>query len=132
MDEKEGLPEEEAARDAWNRHLYRNESVVTDLFHGQLKSTVSCSKCDRISITFDPMMTMLLPIPAKKESIEFYFVPYDLNKKGYVNFKGKVSIRGSDSVMQFRREVYETYGVDVSSYTITKVNNNEFSRYFST
>jgi hypothetical protein len=78
------------------------------------------------------MMTMLLPIPAKKESIEFYFVPYDLNKKGYVNYKGMVSIRGSDSVMQFRREVYETYGVDVSSYTITKVNNNEFSRYFST
>ena len=34
MDEKEGLEEEVAAMDAWNRHLYRNESVITDLFHG--------------------------------------------------------------------------------------------------
>ena len=34
MDEKEELSEEEAAKDAWNRHLYRNESIITDLFHG--------------------------------------------------------------------------------------------------
>jgi ubiquitin C-terminal hydrolase len=34
MDEKEGLDEEAAASDAWNRHLYRNESIITDLFHG--------------------------------------------------------------------------------------------------
>lgn len=66
MDEKEGIDEETAAKQAWNRHVYRNESVITDLFYGQYKSTVSCSKCDRISTTFDPMMTMLLPIPAKK------------------------------------------------------------------
>ena len=66
MDEKEGLDEEAAASDAWNRHLYRNESIITDLFHGQFKSTVKCSLCDRVSITFNPMMTMLLPIPGKK------------------------------------------------------------------
>jgi ubiquitin C-terminal hydrolase len=66
MEDKEGLDEESAAQEAWNRHLYRNESIITDIFHGQFKSTVMCSKCDRVSVTFDPMMTMLLPIPAKK------------------------------------------------------------------
>lgn len=59
--------EESAAREAWNRHLFRNESIITDLFHGQFKSTVSCSKCDLVSVTFDPMMTLALPIPAKKQ-----------------------------------------------------------------
>lgn len=34
MDEKEEVSEEYAANDAWNRHLYRNESIITDLFHG--------------------------------------------------------------------------------------------------
>jgi hypothetical protein len=34
MDEKENLDQETAAKDAWNRHLYRNESIITDLFHG--------------------------------------------------------------------------------------------------
>lgn len=76
MEEKEGLEEEEAAKDAWNRHVYRNESIITDLFHGQFKSTVSCSKCPRVSVTFDPMMTMLLPIPAEKKPITFFYVPY--------------------------------------------------------
>ena len=34
MDEDEELSQEERAKDSWNRHLYRNESIITDLFHG--------------------------------------------------------------------------------------------------
>lgn len=63
MDVKEDLDEESAANDAWNRHIYRNESIIHDLFHGQYKSTVSCLKCDKVSITFDPFMTLCVPIP---------------------------------------------------------------------
>lgn len=43
MDEKPDQPEVEAAKEAWNKHLQRNESIMTDLFHGQFKSTVCCS-----------------------------------------------------------------------------------------
>lgn len=89
MDEPEGLTEEEAAADAWNRHLYRNESIITDLFHGQFKSTVTCSKCPRVSVTFDPMMTMSLPIPAKKQKMNFFFVPYNIGE-GYINHAGDI------------------------------------------
>ena len=64
--------------EAWHKHLLRNESVITDIFHGQFKSTVNCQKCDQVSITFDPMMTMLLPIPAKKLNYSFFFIPYDI------------------------------------------------------
>ena len=34
IDEVGNLPEEEAAQEAWNKHLLRNESIITDLFHG--------------------------------------------------------------------------------------------------
>lgn len=34
--------------------------------------------------------------------------------------------------MTFRQLVKEKYGRDIASYTLTKVNNNEFTRYFST
>jgi len=67
QNEVEGQPEEEAAKEAWHKHLLRNESIITDLFHGQFKSTVNCNICDRTSITFDPMMTILLPIPTPKK-----------------------------------------------------------------
>jgi len=68
MNEEEGRNLEDMAADTWDRHLHRNESIITDLFHGQFKSTVECSQCDRISITFDPMMSLLLPIPAERLS----------------------------------------------------------------
>ena len=34
MNEVENQPEEEAAKEAWHKHLLRNESIITDLFHG--------------------------------------------------------------------------------------------------
>ena len=32
-----GRPDEEVAAEAWKAHLARNDSIVTDLFHGQFK-----------------------------------------------------------------------------------------------
>jgi ubiquitin C-terminal hydrolase len=40
--DNENKSEEEVAEEAWNKHLLRNESIITDLFHGQFKSTVCC------------------------------------------------------------------------------------------
>lgn len=123
--------EEVAAREAWNRHLYRNESVITDLFHGQYKSTVSCSKCDRVSVTFDPMMTMLLPIPEKKQQLSFFFIPYNITEN-YINKSGSLVIRANERIMDLRHQLKEKYGIPLASYTVAKVNNNEFTRFFST
>lgn len=99
--DKEGQEEEEAAFEAWNKHLLRNESVITDLFHGQFKSTVNCSKCDRVSVTFDPLMTIMLPIPAKKDKIDCFFLPYNI-KDGYINHKVNFMLRGTDPVQSLR------------------------------
>ena len=32
--DSDGKPDEIAAKEAWNKHLLRNESIMTDLFHG--------------------------------------------------------------------------------------------------
>ncbi len=98
----DGKPDEVASREAWTKHLIRNESVIVDLFHGQYKSTLVCSKCSKISITFDPFMTLSLPIPGKKEKYSFYYVPYKLDNE-YTNFKGEVFLRETESVIEFRR-----------------------------
>jgi ubiquitin C-terminal hydrolase len=42
-----------------------------------LKSTVKCLECGNISITFDPFLTLPLPI-AKSQTLEVIYVPYDL------------------------------------------------------
>lgn len=46
--------------------------------HGQFKSTVRCPDCEKLSITFDPFMSISLPIPEIKIiEKEYYWVPFD-------------------------------------------------------
>ena len=45
--------------------------------YGQLKSTVKCLTCDNVSITFDPFLTLSLPI-ARPLRVDVLFVPYEM------------------------------------------------------
>jgi ubiquitin carboxyl-terminal hydrolase 4/11/15 len=101
MTEANGRPDDVASKEAWLKHLVRNESVIVDLFHGQYKSTLVCSECKRVSITFDPFMTLSLPIPGKKEKLDFFFIPYYITPN-YKNFKGTIFLRDSDTARDFR------------------------------
>jgi hypothetical protein len=72
-----GRPDEEVAAEAWKAHLARNNSIVTDLFHGQFKSTVRCPACGRVSVTFDPFCAVSVPLPAATtKSLPFIIVPF--------------------------------------------------------
>lgn len=76
------------------------------------------------------MLAMLLPIPAPKQKVSLFFVPYDV-KEGYINFSCQVQMRGNDSMMELRQAIQNKYGQNPASYTITKVSNNDFQRYFN-
>ena len=55
----------DCAKRFWNLHLQRNDSIITDLFCGLLKSDVICSECGYDNITFDPFNTPTLAIPSQ-------------------------------------------------------------------
>jgi hypothetical protein len=74
-------------------------------------------------VTFDPFMTLSLPIPGKKEKYTFYLVPYNFTKD-YKNLKGEVWVKETDPIWEFRRQVKAKYGVDESSYILTFVQDN--------
>jgi ubiquitin carboxyl-terminal hydrolase 4/11/15 len=63
LGDSRGRPDDEVAREHWQGHLLRNQSVVVDHFHGQFKSTLMCPQCENVSVTFDPFLTVSLPIP---------------------------------------------------------------------
>lgn len=48
----------------WKEHLAHNSSIIVDLFHGQLISSIKCSSCTSHSTSFDVFSTLVLPIPA--------------------------------------------------------------------
>ncbi|XP_052801941.1 ubiquitin carboxyl-terminal hydrolase 32-like [Mya arenaria] len=63
LKDSDGRPDETVAQEAWENHLLRNQSVIVDLFHGQLKSQVRCQACGHVSVRFDPFNYLSLPLP---------------------------------------------------------------------
>jgi len=74
----DGRPDDDVADEAWENYLKRNNSVITDIFHGLLKSTLVCPECNNVSKTFDPFCYLSLPLPIRKErQIEVFLVQMD-------------------------------------------------------
>ncbi|MEQ2276805.1 hypothetical protein XENORESO_010588, partial [Xenotaenia resolanae] len=55
----------EEANAMWKKHLERDDSIIVDLFSGQLRSSLHCSVCSHYSNTFDVFCDLSLPIPKK-------------------------------------------------------------------
>ena len=77
-EKKENQTDEEVSKIWWEKHLKRENSIIVDLFHGQFKSTISCNKCKRISISFDSYMFISLPIPSGKYELDIKYFGYDI------------------------------------------------------
>ena len=54
----DGELDEDKAERYWQNHISRNDSVVMDLFGGQLMSELNCCKCRNRSVSFDPFMDL--------------------------------------------------------------------------
>lgn len=63
LKDSDGRPDDVVAGEAWENHIRRNQSVIVDLFHGQLKSKVTCKVCGHESVKFDPFTYLSLPLP---------------------------------------------------------------------
>ena len=55
---------QQAADRAWVRYLRRNDSLIVELFQGQLQSQLRCQTCGTTSTTYNPFMYLSLPIPS--------------------------------------------------------------------
>ena len=88
----ENETDEECAKRFWDCNLRRNDSIITDLFCGQFKSTITCPDCNIINITFDPFDTVNLPLLTQKktnyfneilEKFDFFYIPKYNMRNGY-------------------------------------------------
>lgn len=66
-EESNGRPDEVVAPLSWEKYQRRNRSVIVDHFAGQLKSTLVCPDCKKVSVKFDPYNMIQLPI-AKEQA----------------------------------------------------------------
>ena len=57
-----GETETDKAERLWKKYLSIDNSPITDLFGGQLQSTVHCQKCKGNFTTYEPFWDLSLPI----------------------------------------------------------------------
>ena len=64
-EQRKGESDEEASKRWWDYYKSREDSIIVDLFQGQFKSTIKCSKCNFSSTSYDSYNNIGLPIPIK-------------------------------------------------------------------
>ncbi|XP_037938705.1 ubiquitin carboxyl-terminal hydrolase Usp2 isoform X1 [Teleopsis dalmanni] len=60
----ENLTDNKKADLTWEWYTRQENSLIRDLFVGQLKSTLKCTICNNASVTFDPFWDLSVPLPS--------------------------------------------------------------------
>lgn len=62
--DSDGRPDAVVAEEWYlNQMMGRDRSIITALFAGQFKSTLTCEKCGHSNVVFEPFTTLSLPLP---------------------------------------------------------------------
>jgi ubiquitin carboxyl-terminal hydrolase 4/11/15 len=125
--EDQGRTDTEIAEESWKMHLMRNQSIIVDLFQGQLKSTVTCPDCSRISITFDPFMFLSVPLPSKESRLVKLEL---LGVKGRPSMIYGVDITDLTKMSQLIEHLAKLSGIDSRLLVVSEYADSNISRVF--
>ena len=59
-----------ASKRWWDLHKQREDSIIVDLFNGQFKSETICQVCNKSSITYDPFISLCVPLITPKKHLK--------------------------------------------------------------
>ena len=99
----DGVPDEELAKLFWEGYLRRNQSVIVDLFQGQLKSSLICNQCHYNSVTFDPFTFLSVPLPM--EEICLFEIIVHLYDEKQIPIKYSVRISSEALVFEIKDSI---------------------------
>ncbi|XP_024067125.1 ubiquitin carboxyl-terminal hydrolase 4 [Terrapene carolina triunguis] len=123
-----GRPDLVVAKEAWENHRLRNDSIIVDIFHGLFKSTLVCPKCSKVSVTFDPFCYLTLPLPLKKDrSMDVSLVFADLHRRP-TQYRVVVPMMGA--VSDLCEALSKLSKIPAENMVVTDVYNHRFHKIF--
>uniref|UniRef100_A0A8C2YMQ1 Ubiquitin carboxyl-terminal hydrolase n=1 Tax=Chinchilla lanigera TaxID=34839 RepID=A0A8C2YMQ1_CHILA len=123
-----GRPDAVVAKEAWENHRLRNDSVIVDTFHGLFKSTLVCPECAKVSVTFDPFCYLTLPLPLKKDRVmEVFLVPADPHCRP-TQYRVTVPLMGA--ISDLCEALSRLSGIPAENMVVTDVYNHRFHKIF--
>lgn len=91
----------------------RDDSIIVDLFQGQLKSRLICPRNGRVSDQYDPFMYLEVPLPIKTDrTITVTVVPNDPTQQ---IIKYGLSLQKDGDVRDLRKELANVCGIPAPS-----------------
>ncbi|KAE9417014.1 hypothetical protein Angca_007768 [Angiostrongylus cantonensis] len=107
--------DEEKAEKAWEDYIRDNNSLVTSLFSGQLRSRLICRKCKSASSVFEVFTSLSLPIGF--ENVELYQITV-VRRDGSVPRRYGFRLPRECTVSTFKGLVAEASGVSRDALTV--------------
>ncbi|CAE6475711.1 unnamed protein product [Rhizoctonia solani] len=132
-EDSQGLSQEELeariAQETWDGHTLRNDSIISDLFQGMYQSTLTCPDCGKISVTFDPFLSLSLPLPASVSAWKHtvYFVPWDVQKR---RIAVEIELPKDSTTESLKQALEEKLGVTKDNLIIAEVWKHKFFQFF--
>ena len=109
----------------WNNFLKRNQSVLIDIFYGQLKSCVICPNCNYNSINFNSFLSLELSINSDKnfKKINIEFIDY-FSESPNINFN-IILYKEENKVYFVRKKIANLLNIDLLSFELGLIHNNK-------
>ncbi|KAM4893875.1 ubiquitin carboxyl-terminal hydrolase 4 isoform 1-T1 [Sylvia borin] len=123
-----GRPDSEVAKEAWENHRLRNDSIIVDIFHGLFKSTLVCPKCSKVSVTFDPFCYLTLPLPLRRDRVMEVTLVYADPQRRPVQYRVVVPMMGA--ISDLCESLSRLSGVPAENMVVTDVYNHRFHKIF--
>nr|XP_012225598.1 PREDICTED: uncharacterized protein LOC105674073 isoform X2 [Linepithema humile] len=112
----------------WVKHLRSNRSIIIDTFQGQFKSTVVCSVCNHVSVTYEPFMYLSVPLPhAMERQLNVTYIPAN----GDQPIRCVVSLNKQSRIGKLKEELLKTLGkenVSVTNIALAEVLENHIAK----
>lgn len=114
----------------WQSHLADNQSILVDLFQGQFKSTVVCSGCQFVSITYEPFMYLSVPLPyAMERQICVTFVPMSCAGGVSSPIQCMVTVNKQDRVHHVKSSVAKLLAIDAELLLLAEVLDHHVAKF---
>ena len=114
------------ADECWRIYKARNDSVITDLFAGMYKSTVTCPVCSKVSIIFDPFNNLTLQLPIENNwNKEIFFSP--LHQRPV---RIDVDIDKNSNMSELKQFIVKRMGGDPDKMVVAEVYKAKFYKLF--
>ena len=112
----------EKSLEQWVGFLRRNQSALVDILYGQFKSTLHCpdTQCQNTSVTFDPFLSISLPLAAKTETYEVkcFYIFYDIR---IPPLQLNVQFSIETTIMALRNKVAKILHIHPHSFFVIKM-----------